>query len=93
MRTPRRLFLCGCKGEMRLARFRAYRIWRYHNGLGLIGLPPVATVADRLVLRGSIGESEHDNLQDNNDQSCGPPYLSSGQAAISANLELHTKHA
>ena len=54
MRTPRRLFLCGCKGEMRLARFRAYRIWQYHNGLGLIGLPPVATVADRLVLRPQV---------------------------------------
>jgi hypothetical protein len=49
-RTPPRLFLRGCKAEMRLARFRAYRIWQYHNGLGLIALRPVATVTYRLVL-------------------------------------------
>jgi hypothetical protein len=49
-RTPRRLLLGGCKAEMRLARFRAYRIWRYRNGHVLISLPPVATVAHRIVL-------------------------------------------
>src|SRR5712692_6147344 len=57
-RSPRRLSLYDCKADRRLARFRAYRIRGHHSGLGLIALPPVATVAHRRVLRPAVAHRQ-----------------------------------